>query len=171
MRAEEWRAVLGYEGRYEVSDLGNVRSIRGSHGPRKVPRPVKAFTVPEGYAQVSLRRNRTFKSRRVHTLVAAAFIREPREGEVVRHLDGDPSNNRVSNLAVGTHKENCADKERHGRTAKGERNGFAKLSADSVRRIRDLYASGALQTELAKKFVLGQTHVSRIIRRETWKHL
>lgn len=113
-----WRAVPGYPG-YEVSDTGSVRSLDrivrnrwGLHTRKGVE--LSQGSRPEGYRVVWLydgAGKRTTLG--VHVLVAAAFMEG--SGEVVRHWDGNPANNHVSNLRYGTHADNAADKVRHGR--------------------------------------------------------
>lgn len=113
MSAEEWRQIPGYPG-YEVSNRGRVRShlkYHGSFGPRILRQPPDR----DGYPQVHLRdasgRDPVVK---VHILVAVAFLGERQEGQEARHLDGDPANNRLTNLRYGTSSENSLDQVRHG---------------------------------------------------------
>lgn len=105
---ERWLPVPGYEGLYEVSDLGAVRGPRTGDGRLK-PRPHK-----DGYAKVNLCRGGRQKTFLVHRLVLDAFVGPREPGQECRHLDGDPSNNRLTNLAWGTQSENELDKVRHG---------------------------------------------------------
>jgi hypothetical protein len=87
-----------------------------------------------------------------------------------RHLDNDPANNRLSNLAWGTKQENGTDKRIAG-SAKGHRNGRAKLTADQVDVIRRRYAEGELQIHLASEFGVTQGLIGVIVRRENWTHV
>lgn len=111
--AEEWRPVADYEGLYEVSDQGRVRSLdRIDAGGRRRPgRVLTPHTLRHGYLQVTLpgRDHRT-----LHRLVAAAFVANPDAYPIVRHLDGVKTNNRAENLAWGTYAMNTADAQRHG---------------------------------------------------------
>lgn len=102
MPTEEWRPISGFPG-YEVSSLGRVVSHRG-----REPREIGA--VVSGYLRVRLSR----RDVAVHALVAAAFIGPRPEGQEVRHLNGNPLDNRVQNLAYGTHSENMQDSLLHG---------------------------------------------------------
>lgn len=104
--AERWLPVPGWE-TYLVSDAGRVRGPRGG-----ILRQVRR---QDGYMQVRLHIRNVPTTRKVHRLVAAAFIGPCPEGLEVRHLDGDPANNHVSNLRYGTHSENVQDLLRHGR--------------------------------------------------------
>lgn len=78
----------------------------------------------------------------VHSVICATFhgVR-PFPGAVVRHLDGDHTNNHMLNLAWGTQKENCQDTARHGKTLRGEKNGKSKLTNKQTTEIRRLFAS------------------------------
>lgn len=105
---EEWRPVPGFPG-YEVSDEGRVASYLRRN------RLVLALMVKSnGYVSVNLARSRRRVTCTVHSLVAEAFIGPRPPGQEVRHLDGDPHNNRVSNLRWGTRSQNELDKVRHG---------------------------------------------------------
>ena len=113
---EAWKPAPGYEGIYEVSDLGRVRSLprRDTKG-RRVRGRVRTLTAgPSGHQKVNLHRGGVGHSEKVHRLVALAFLGAPSEGQEVRHLDGDPSNNKVDNLRWGTRSENIRDSVRHG---------------------------------------------------------
>jgi hypothetical protein len=117
--AEEWRAVVGYEGLYEVSDQGRVRSLE-----RKVPRGSSMMQVrgkilspapdTSGHLHVGLSRLGHRTSVPVHKMVMMAFVGPRPEGKVTRHLDGDHRNNCLTNLVYGTHRENMIDIVRHG---------------------------------------------------------
>ena len=109
---ERWLPVVGYEGLYAVSDLGRVMSFQG-HGTKArseghLLKPWRGRDNGDRWA-VSLRKDGIKKNHHVHRLVAAAFIGPLPDGLETRHLDDDPDNNRLSNLAYGTSKENKAD--------------------------------------------------------------
>lgn len=110
---EEWRPVVGFEGLYEVSNLGRVASL-----PRPGRRKSRIVMVqtPDwaGYPRLMLRANRAYANRKVHVLVAEAFHGVRPTGLVVRHLNGVPTDNSATNLAWGTHAENADDMRRHG---------------------------------------------------------
>lgn len=107
--AGSWARVPG-AGRYEVSDGGQVRSLVG-----KRPRLLKTPLDAHGYPQVNIYRDdRTRWHVQVHKLVALVHI-GPRSEVDIRHLDGDKTNNAVSNLAYGTRSENLLDEVRLGK--------------------------------------------------------
>lgn len=119
--AEHWRPVVGYEGLYEVSDRGSVRSlkrtiIRSDGRPRTCPGVVlKPAVRPDGHIQVNLSRGGEYRTRRVHQLVMEAFAGPRPDGMEVCHNDGDPTNNHLFNLRYDTQSENARDVVRHGR--------------------------------------------------------
>jgi hypothetical protein len=112
-----WVAVPGWEGQYEVSDLGLVRSVDRvtTHG-RKIKGQILAQSGRRGpYPVVGLYRGgKRVESRTVHSIVAEAFLGPCPPGLEVRHLDGDSRNARADNLEYGTRGENMLDRVRHG---------------------------------------------------------
>lgn len=104
---EEWRDIIGFEGRYQVSNLGRVRSFVDSHGELRVT-PVlrKTSLTHKGYPYVSLTDGAKHYARCVHRLVARAFIPNPQELPCINHKDEDKANNCIDNLEWCTHKYN-----------------------------------------------------------------
>jgi len=113
MGLETWKDIPNYEGFYQVSDMGSVRSIdryvKGVGGSNRFLKGSvkKLQNHPDGYLQVRLSKqglSRTFKN---YQLVAYSFLNHrPTEGLVVDHIDNNPKNNKLSNLQVITHKKN-----------------------------------------------------------------
>lgn len=118
--AEQWKPVAGYEGIYEVSDYGRVRSIgRTITMKNGVPRTIKGgimhgHTNEFGYTVVPLSRSGGKRQYRAHRLVMAAFVGPCPEGMEVCHNNGDPADNRLVNLRYGTSKDNSFDMKLHG---------------------------------------------------------
>ena len=117
-----WKSIPGYEGFYEVSDLGCVRSIErtvayGRHGKTTYKsRLLKPTLTKKGYPLVGLARQGAIWSAYVHHLVLLAFVGERPEADArseIRHLDGDKTNNSLANLVYGTIHENWEDRRRH----------------------------------------------------------
>ena len=117
---ERWKPITGYEGIYEVSSHGRVRSLDRTvtHSNGRVCRyKGKVRRTPlnqNGYPRVNLSHQGEDKTRTVHSLVAEAFIGARSEGMEVCHNDGDPTNNHLDNLRYGTPSDNTLDKVRHG---------------------------------------------------------
>jgi hypothetical protein len=114
----EWRAIPGYEGLYEVSSGGEVRSLErlSIRGVRVKPRVMRLQPNPRGgHLQVDLH-DQEGKRRmaKVHQLVMLAFVGPCPSGHEVLHGDGIPANNRLSNLSYGTKSQNRFDRVRHG---------------------------------------------------------
>ena len=115
---EHWKDIHGFEGRYQVSDLGNVRSMprvvmcgsrHGGVHPRRFGGKVLAQAPhPAGYKQLSLYVDGKQHSFTVHTLVARTFIGPCPDGHEVLHGDHNKINNAASNLSYGTRGENVA---------------------------------------------------------------
>lgn len=108
---EEWRPVFGYERTYEVSNLGQIRSL-----PRRTTRGgvMKQRPNARGYATLRLTQGGVQRSHEVHRFVALAFLGPKPEGMEVRHLNGDKMDPRAANLIYGTRSENGLDKRQHG---------------------------------------------------------
>lgn len=115
-RHEEWRPIVNFEGLYEVSNQGRVRSLpRKARDGRVFLGRDKVLTKDaDGRVRVSLSRDGKPYSMRVHRLVALAFLGEPEPGQEVCHNDGVASNNRVENLRWDTRKSNLKDSLKHG---------------------------------------------------------
>lgn len=104
---ETWIFIPGFEGVYQVSDLGNVKSF----ARYKDGRFLKPGKASHGYYTVSFGRN---NSKTVHSLVALAFLGPCPKGMEVLHIDGTRTNNAVSNLRYGTRTDNILDAIKHG---------------------------------------------------------
>jgi thymidylate synthase ThyX len=102
---EAWRPVVGYEGRYDVSNIGRVRSYYENRYLRSEPRIKQQTRIQSGHMVVSLSGRRVF----VHRLVLEAFVGPKGMGQQARHLNNNAADNRVENLAWGTDAENKAD--------------------------------------------------------------
>lgn len=105
LASEEWRPVVGFEGKYEVSNCGRVRSLMCQRGKRKQAWYLKGKIDRYGYPVVCLRENGRNKHIPVHRLVATAFIPNPEGKETVNHRSGLKTDNRVSNLEWATQSE------------------------------------------------------------------
>lgn len=117
---ETWRPVLGFEGIYEVSDRGRVRSVervavRSNGRPHTVRSKMRsAKRLRKGHLAVTLVKDGQLYNRTVHRLVLESFVGLRPEGMMCRHLNGDPADNRLENLAWGTASENQQDALKHG---------------------------------------------------------
>ena len=110
---EIWKPIKNYEGLYEVSNKGSVRSVH-RYAPTRNPKllrlikgqPRKTFPNGNGYLTVVLSKNNKLKTFTVHQLVAQAFIPNFIKGTMLNHIDGNPKNNDISNLEVSNPSHN-----------------------------------------------------------------
>ena len=158
---EQWLPVADFEGIYEVSNHGNVRSIKTSK--------VKAYTLNKQQNRpfMGLWKNNKIKIVKPHALVLAAFV-GPRPPKMeCCHNDGNPWNNRVENLRWDTAQNNQRDRVKHGTSNGGERCASAKLTETQVAAIR---ADARLQREIAADYGVRESAISRIKTGKRWAH-
>lgn len=174
---ESWLDVIGYEGRYEVSDYGSIRSLLSKPpnlhgGDASTHGEMVCRMRDDGYLSVGLvdsvgNRGTHF----VHTLVAESWIGPRPDGMEVNHKDGDKQNNCVWNLEYLTK----ADNQRHALSIglkpvfRGTDNPMARLNWDKVRAIRSAFISGSSITSLCKQYGVSKRTVQFIVNNETWK--
>jgi len=103
---EIWKDIKGYEGLYQISNLGNVISLKHRWGFRKKPRIVKQQLSKKGYMRVKLSKNNKNKIFMTHRLVYESFVGNIDENYEINHIDYNRSNNQISNLEKTTHKYN-----------------------------------------------------------------
>lgn len=120
MTDEQWRPVVSYEGSYEVSDHGRVRSVdrrltyRDGRQRLAVGQPIRTWCSSKGYIRVRLHRDGAKQSYNMHQLVLAAFVGPCPPGMEGCHNNGDKSDYTVGNLRWDTRSENAFDRVRHG---------------------------------------------------------
>lgn len=181
--SEQWRPIPAWEGLYEVSDRGRVKSCArvisqvsrwGAPVERRWPewimQPVKVGNGLYLAVQLSDASEGRKALSRVSRLVLLAFVGQPPSAEhEAAHGNGDRHDNRLENLRWATPKENTSDKFVHGTVLARERNPAARITAEQVEELRRLYRQGGVrQVDLAARFGIAQTQVSRILRNESW---
>lgn len=124
MSEEIWKDIVGYEGLYEVSNTGKVRSLNYLHTGKV--RELRLGADKDGYLLVHLCRGGKVKTHKVHSLVMEAFVGPRPEGYEINHINECKTNNRVENLEYCTHRENCNHGTHNERVAAANTNG--KLS-------------------------------------------
>ena len=166
--AERWLPVGGYEGLYEVSNLGRVRSLYF-----QPPRLCKFGKDQTGYPTVMLSKDRKRKPFTVHRLVAVAFHGHKRNALhiEVAHLDGDMANPRADNLKWVSKVENRAHRLLHGTHDAGEQNSGAKLTVEAVREIRSYPPYRIDMKELAHRFGVSRHTIDSVRKGQTWRHV
>ena len=169
---EEWRDIEGFDGMYEVSNEGRVRSWKNCHkGRLETPKILKHGVDGLGRNGVHLYKGDTAKTTRVHRLVLNAFVGTCPEGMECCHYNGDASDNHLSNLRWDTPKNNQADKLRHGTHNKGSRNGQAKLTEGEVATIKQLLWAKVSQKKIADSFGVSRSAIMMIHNGQNWSHI
>lgn len=171
-----FRVIPGHQ-RYAINEHGYVLSVCVRGGGWKKNRSwanavrLACIKDKDGYHRVSLNRDGRSQQIPVHALVLLTFVGPCPDGMECRHLDGCKDNNHISNLAWGTPLENQHDRVLHGTDNRGERCYKAKLTNADVLQIRSRAASGEKLADIARDFPIFVTGISKIVRRETWKHI
>lgn len=177
MTTEIWKPIPGFGGWYEASSFGRIRSVdrvvKKMHGSGVMMRQtykgkILTPTEDDGYFRVSIGVDRKRMLVSVHRLILLAFHGDPIVGNVGRHLNGNPRDNRPSNLSWGTHFDNMSDRKAHGRYAAGENHVMAKIASSQVTRIRKSSQTGK---SLSKEIGISESQISRIRRGESWSHI
>lgn len=161
---EEWRPVRGYEGLYEVSASGKVRSTKRGI----ILKP--CFDGRKQYVHVNLWKDGVQKTTNVHRIVAMAFIPNPNGLPEINHIDEDKTNNAASNLEWCDHIYNSRYGSRPA-AFQGAKNTMNKFSEDTVRAIRSEYSPnrrGGTITELSRKYGVSVPHVRSIVTGKRW---
>src|SRR2546425_4678741 len=173
---EEWRPVVGYEGWYEVSNLGRVRRVKP--GRRTRPgRILRHHLNSYGYPAICLYRSGVQRVLRVHRLVAEAFIGQIPDTMEINHLNGIRYDNRIENLEITTRSGNLTHAYRVlgrrgcGASLKGEAHPQSKFTSVDVIAIRTRSANGEGQSDLAREFGVHRQTIHHIVQRRIWKHL
>lgn len=173
---EAWKPIPGYEGLYEVSNLGRVRSldrveyyVRG--GRKRKGRLLKLF-LSHGYKRVVLSVDGKQRKVMVHNLVLSAFVGPRPASFQTNHIDGNKTNNVLENLEWVTARENIMHAVATGlKDTAGEQHPMAKLTDQQVIEIRAMDALGARRRDLALLFGVKYITIYDIVTRRHWRHL
>lgn len=167
---ETWKPAAGFEGRYEISDQGRVKTLLRHRGQQGMI--LKTLPNKDGYPFVSLSNgNGGHASRTVHRLVLDAFVGPCPPNKECSHRNGVRSDCRLVNLEWATEKENQAMRRVHGTTCQGSRNRLAKLSESDVMTIREMISSGSSMRSLSRKYGVTFACISLIKNRKNWRHI
>lgn len=173
MITESWRDIPGYEGLYQASNLGNIRSlarkVATKCGYRISPGKSIAFNENRrGYRSVNLCSNGMRSKLYVHRLVLLAFVGKPDENMDCCHFDSDPRNNRLENLRWDTRANNHLDKIRAGTNQFGESNKSSKLKINDVIEIRRQLSEGKSGVKISHAFGVSDSAIYAIKHRKAW---
>lgn len=168
---EVWKDISGYEGLYQISNEGRVKSLSRKYHPTE--RILKPSTTQWGYKMAHLFKNGKCWSKTVHLLVAISFIPNPYNLPEVNHRDGIKLNNYDWNLEWMTKQENTDHAIKMGlRKDIGENNNNSKLKEIEVLEIRKRWVRGGInKTELSKMYNTSWQNIDRIIKRILWKKI
>ena len=164
---EEWKDIKGFEGAYQISNQGRVRSL-----PRQGTRTTESRSISythDGYAKVRLIFCGKDKTARIHRLVAEAFIPNPNGKETVNHKDGNKKNNAVENLEWADRSEQMLHAYKKGlkKPMGGSNNPIAKLTPEQVEAIRAEYVPHSKEhgtVALGKKYGVNNSTIGNIVR-------
>jgi hypothetical protein len=180
--SEVWNAIPGYEGSYEASTAGRIRSLDGFRPGRNgsmnpfYGKILKPTPNDRGYLTVHLSGGKHSRTKYVHRLVLLTFVGEPPPGQEACHENGDHTDNRLCNLRWDTKSANGFDQVRHGTcsvskyTMRGRVTNTSKLSVAQVLEIMSLKGMVS-QAELAKRYGVAQPTISSIHRGAAWGHI
>jgi hypothetical protein len=162
---EKFVDISNTEGRYKVSNLGNVISCKNGK-----ERLLKIWKNELGYSMINFIQNGKKKNLRVHRLVAEAFLPRVEHKNEVNHIDGNKDNNNVKNLQWVTRKENMRHAFDNGLKVmpSREKHPMSKLKEKDIKKIRQLYNQGKKQIELSKIYNVTQANISAIVTNKTW---
>jgi hypothetical protein len=167
---EIWRGVVGYEGAYEVSDLGRIKCLkrRNKRGAVLYEKIMKQNLSASGYRRIQLVKDGLCKIWSVHIIVALAFIGgKPTPRHQVNHKDLNKQNNRLSNLEWCTPIENSEHAFKNGAISQiGEGCHLSKLSKEQA---LDIFNSSLPKANIAKKFNVSKATVSNIKNGRQWR--
>lgn len=170
---EEWKDVDGYEGYYQVSSFGRVKSFV-LYDEGRIRKGVPA----DGYLQVQLRVNKILETRKVHRLAAKAFIPNPENLPEVNHIRGDRKDNRVWMIEWSTASNNM----KHAYRVLGKKNNFGEKRGEDchnavfknadILKMREMFESGEYtQKQIANIYNQRSGIINRILKRKRWKHI
>lgn len=160
---EIWRDVPKYKGYYQVSSLGNVRSLIQWNGHRYIKRNepyiLSQSNTTTGYKKVELVKDGVVKSKKVHRLVAKAFIPLIKDKNIINHKDGDPKNNCVDNLEWCTQSENIQHAYDIGLMKR-------KICENKEKLIIKDYLSKIRLEEIAYKYGIEKNSIYRVLKKK-----
>ena len=175
---EKWKSIKNYEGLYEVSNTGLIKSLAKSwiSGKNKVNRKkeesiLKSFLSGNGYKTVTLSNN-TYKKYTIHRLVIEHFKINNLNLKEINHIDGNKLNNNIDNLEFCTSSQNKQHAwDNNLRTFSFKNHAKAKLSNEIAEKIRKEYQTGKFtQRDLAKKYDIVVSGINQIIKNKNWKN-
>jgi len=165
---EIWKDIAGYENLYQVSNLGNVRSLHFNNTPKI--QQLKPCKRNAGYFCVNLSKEGKALKYNIHRLVAIAFIPNQENKKIINHIDGIKSHNLIDNLEWVTHAENEYHAQINKLKASGEKHGMAKLTELQVRDIRKINSLGLFsRKQISEVYNMTPESIGNILNNKNWK--
>lgn len=177
---ENWKDIKGFEGLYQVSDLGRIKSLARTRKNKNesvsiVKEIIKKPTPnPRGYSIIQLHKKSERKYFSVHRLVAEAFVPKIKHKHYVNHKNCIKGDNRAANLEWCTHKENIAHSWANGLSYvhRGENHCHSKLTDKDVIKIKSMLESKKyMQKEIAEKYKVSRSVICNIANGKIWIHI
>ncbi|MDD5589059.1 MAG: NUMOD4 domain-containing protein [Candidatus Nanoarchaeia archaeon] len=178
MKKETWKNIEGYDGIYQVSDRGRIKSLSRLHKihhnyyVKCKTKILKQTTTKKGYLRIGLNKNNITKQFQVHRIVSIAFIPNVWNKPQINHKDGNKKNNYIKNLEWCNNSENQKHSFKFGlmNDRKGENHNLAKFTNKQILEIRKLYPqiSGY---KLAKIYNVHHATIYNIIHKKSWCHI
>lgn len=175
---EIWKVVIGYEGFYEVSSIGKIRSkdryVNATNGSTQLKKGIilKSPIDKYGYHKIKLSKYGKVKDFTVHRLVALNFVKNIFNKPQVNHKDGNKLNNKVDNLEWMTISEQSIHAYKYNLKSKtGIKNSMVKLTEEEVKKIKEMLDMGSRVGEISKEFNVTSSCISSIKSGRIWKHI
>jgi hypothetical protein len=170
---EIWKDILNYEGLYQASTFGKIKSLKRNNTNGKILKP---FLNSNGYLYITLSKNGKCKNFKIHKIIASTFIGEPTfDKKEIRHLNGNRFDNNSSNLKYGNRSEQMKDRIKHGThfqpDNKGSKQWLSKLMDSDILEIIDLIKLGWSDTKIAIKYNVCRQTINGIRNHKTWRHV
>jgi len=162
LEGEIWKDVVGYEGLYQVSSIGRVKSL---HKNKEII--LKGGMSTSGYPFFSLSKNGDIKYNSTHRFIAIAFLDKKDEHNYVNHKNGIKVDNRVENLEWCTQSENLL----HSYATLNRKGAQRKLTDDDVREIRRLFTNGESSSDILKIFPIKKRSLNSVKNYKTYKRV
>jgi len=164
---EIFKTIPGFKGRYKASKRGQILSC----APQKGERIISQRPNKDGYYTVTIGTKGRRKALRVYRAVAETYIPNPENKPEINHIDGNKTNNNVSNLEWCTHKENVMHAIATGLFCDGEDHRDAKLTVNDILEIRWLHTLGYNCAEIGRDYGFGRKHIWNIVNYKKWKNV
>ena len=171
---EVWKDIVGFEGLYQVSDMGKVKSLgrmcKNRFGYRYKPERIMSQSLLGGYSAVGLYKNGKQTSLLVHRLVAISFIPNPENKKEVNHIDLCKTNPACNNLEWCTKQENMNHAKNNGAIKRGEDAPRVSITnSDAINIIKLLMTNAPLA--ISRKTGISKSIIAEIYHKRNWKHL